>query len=91
MTKLIASAPCGLDHCDSPEQTVWKRHRSLLLRLPARDVWRGCLGLAMKVVHPSSGVSCHDRQFVPDAHVRWITLTDLPRGTFRLHFPSRRR
>ena len=51
------SAPSPVDRLGDAERRAWKEHRRLLLEIPTRDVWRGCLGLALAVTDPSSGAA----------------------------------
>lgn len=84
MTATLRHKPSDFDQFDSPEHEAWKKHRQLLLQIPASQVWRGCLGLALFTTDPCSGVPALGRLFVPDRDVRWVSLVDLPRGCGRL-------
>ncbi len=87
MFNATRSIPRRFSQFNSPEHAAWRRHRQLLLQIRARDVWRGCMGLALITTHPSSGVVKPGRLFVPDEHVRWVSLVDIPRHHFRLRRP----
>ena len=76
--------PSSLDQLDSPEHHSWREHWRLLLHIPRARVWRGCLGLGLVTTDPFSGVPALDRLLVPDRDIRWVSLVDLPRGSFRL-------
>jgi hypothetical protein len=72
------------DLVTAPDEPSWTHHRDHLLRVPDANRWRGCMGIALVVTRPESGVCCLGRLFVPDRDVRWISLMDLPRGAFQL-------
>lgn len=69
------------------EVSDWQKHREVLLTVPAREVFRGCVGLAAYLADGYAGdgiVSLGDRILVPDREVRWAWMVDIPSGHFRL-------
>lgn len=73
------------DHFDSDEHRLWKEDRLLRRAVPMRQVWRGCLGLAIllhdveRTEYPSDDVA-----LVPNDTMTWLALRDVPRN----HFPG---
>jgi hypothetical protein len=73
------------DHFDSDQHRLWKQDRLLRQRVPLRQTWRGCLGLAAlfhAVEHTEYPTDAH--ALVPNRTITWLALRDIPPG----HFPS---
>jgi hypothetical protein len=65
----------------------WEAHRRLLLAIPATQTWRGCVGLGLVVNDASNIVHEQGRVLIPDRDVRWVSVIDVPRGSFRIARP----
>jgi hypothetical protein len=62
----------------------WKKDRALRQRIPLRETWRGCLGLAA-LLQDMDDIEFHgEHALYRNEQVTWICLRDVPVG----HFPG---
>lgn len=66
-------------------QQRWLADRERRRRRPPERSWRGCLGLAMLLERPDNTEYCGERALIPNDHVTWLAMRDVPPG----HFPGR--
>ena len=66
----------------------WNNDRELRRRVPARESWRGCLGIAALFDSPER-IPHGQRLFVRNDHLRWAALRDIPPGHFGNRLPGK--
>lgn len=75
-----------------PELTAaWDRDRQLQRRVPPGEAYRGCMGLAMLYRNAEHAINHGDACLLPNDHIRWLALRDVPPGHFPTSPPMNRR
>jgi hypothetical protein len=68
---IVPATANGLHH-------QWLADLQLRQRVPEREAWRGCMGLAALIDDPDSFIHCGDHRLMPNAALRWLALRDVP-------------
>lgn len=68
----------------TPLHEQWQRDRQVRQTVPLTEAWRGCVGLAALFRNAEHAVNHGPLMLMPNDHMTWLVLRDVPIG----HFPG---
>jgi len=76
---------------ESPLHAQWRQDRTVRHRVPLTEAWRGCVGLAALFRNAEHALNHGDLMLMPNSHMQWLVLRDVPIGHFPGSQPMNRR